>query len=171
MRIQQSMTWRTSISFIVLATLIVISIGYLSSVGLLPIHKTIRFEGGELQFIRVWMKLAITIGIILPATAFVIGFKHPELRRIFGFYLLLLGIQIATEPIFSPGWMLSLVVPTGTLYTAFRVWQLRQGLRLIQSARKQRLVYKLLSGMLWLLSCFWFGNLAVLLTLAWASIL
>lgn len=167
----QSMTWRTSISFVVMATLIVILIGYLSSVGLLPIRRTVEFEVGELQFIRVWLKLAIAIGVILPTIAFVIAFKHSQSRKILGYYLLLLGIQIATEHIFSQGYMSSLVVPIGTLYTAFRVWQLRRGIQLIQSAQEQRQKYKLLSGILWLVFYFWLSNLIVLLILAWPSIL
>lgn len=167
---QKSMTWRTSISFVMLATLIVVLIGYLISMGLLPIRETIDFEGGELQLIRVWMKVAIALGLVLPTVALTIGLKYPQQRKVFGFYLLLLLIQIVTEQVFSQAWMPSLVVPIGTLYSMFRVWQIKQGLQLVQSVQKQRLKYKLLNGVLWLVFCFWAGNLVILITLAWPRI-
>ena len=164
------MTWRKSIGFVVLASLIIILIGFFGSAGWLPIRETIEFEGGGSQFISLWIKLAIAIGIVLPAIAFIIGFKRPKLRKIFSFYFLLLGIQIATEQLLSWGWMPSLVVPTGTLYTAFRVWQLWQGIQITQSAQKQ-LRYKLISGALWLVFCFWISNLMMLLILVWPTLL
>ena len=165
------MTWKTSIGFVVLASLVIIVTGYLTSVDLLPIRETIQFKDGGVQFISLWMNLAITLGIIMPAIAFAVGFKRFKLRRIFGFYFLLLGIQIVTEQILSKGWMPSLVVPTGTLYTAFRVWQLWQGLQITQSTRKQPLRYKLLRGALGILFCFWLSNLIMLLTLVWPTLL
>ncbi|MBE9060756.1 hypothetical protein [cf. Phormidesmis sp. LEGE 11477] len=133
--------------------------------------QTIEFADGGVRFIRVWMNLAIAIGVILPAAAFVIGFRQAIARKIFGFYSLLLSIQIVTEQILSQIWMPSLVITVGTLYTAFRVWQLWQGLRLIHSAQKQRSRHKLLTSILWLVFCFWFSNLVMLLTLAWPTIL
>lgn len=168
---RRSMTWRTSISFAVLATLVVLLIGYLTSAGLLPIRQTIGLEGGELQFMSEWMKAAIAIGIILPAVTFAVGFKQPKLRKILGFYFLLLGVQILTEQIVSQTWMPSLVVSVGTLYTLFRVWQLRQGLQLMQINSRQSARYSLLKSAIWLMFCFWVSNLAVLLVLAWPSVL
>ena len=162
---QQSVSLRTSISFVVLATLTIVLIGYLSSVDLLPISKTVEFGDRGSQFIRGWLKLAIAIGLILPAIAFAIGFQRPEPRRIFGFYLLLLIIQIITEQVLSQNWMSSLVVPTGTLYTAFRIWQSWQGLQLIQSARKHLSRYIFFRGVLWMALCFWLCNLVMLLTI------
>lgn len=168
---QQSMTWRTSISFAAMATLVVVLIGYLSSVGLLPIRQTIELEGGELQFMDRWINVAIAVGIILPAVTFAAGFKQPGVRKILGFYFLLIGIQILTEQIVSQLWMPSLVVSVGTLYTVFRVWQLRQGLQLMQANSQQSARANLLKSAIWLIFCFWVCNLAVLLLLAWPSIL
>lgn len=164
------MTWRTSLTFVVLATLIMMLMGGLTANGLLPIHYTIEYSAAELKFIQVWLQLAVAIGLVLPTVAFIAWVKHPELRTIFGFYLLLLVIQIATEQIVSKVWFSSLVVVTGTLYTAFRVWQLWQGLQLMRTAQT-RSQQKSASGVLWLLLLFWLSNLIVLFTIAWTSIL
>lgn len=162
------MTWRILIAFSVLATLITILIGWLSSVELLPITQTIEYSDAGLKFIHVWLRLAIAIGLILPVVTFIVWFKRPEPRRVFGFYLLLLVIQIITEQIVSSVWLPSLVVVIGTLYTVFRVWQLWQGLHLIKTTQAQ---HKLMTSVLWLLLLFWSSNLIMLLTLGWFSIL
>lgn len=167
----QPLTWKASISFVVVATLIVVLIGYLSSAGFLPINQTLKLGDGGVRFIRGWLKLAIAIGLMLPFVAFVFEIKRPELRKVFGFYLLVLVIQIITEQTFSQRWMPSLVVPIGTLYTTFRIWQLWQGLQLIRSKRRPLPRYKWLSGVLWVVFCFWVCNLVMLLTIVWASIL
>lgn len=168
--IKQPMTWRTSLTFAVVATVVTLLIGWLSSAGLLPIRQTIEYSDAGLLFIRVWLWLAIAIGLILPIIAFVVWFRHTELRKIFGFYLLLLIIQIITEQVISSIWLSSLVVVIGTLYTAFRVWQLWQGLRLIQTTPAQSR-HQFSRGVLWLLLLFWSSNLIMLFTLGWFSIL
>lgn len=164
------MIWRTSLAFVVLATLIMMLVGWLISNGLLPIRQTIEHSETGLKFIQVWIQLAIAIGLVLPTIAFIAWFKRPEVRKIFGFYLLLIVIQIATEQIVSEVWLSSLVVVTGTLYTTFRVWQLWQSLQLIRTTQKQ-LQYRLVSSVLWLLLLFWSSNLIVLFTIAWPSVL
>ncbi|MBD1998716.1 hypothetical protein H6G00_19150 [Leptolyngbya sp. FACHB-541] len=164
------MTWRTSLAFVVLATLIMMFVGWLISNGLLPIRQTIEHSEAGLKFIQVWIQLAIAIGLVLPIIAFIAWFKRPEIRKIFGFYLLLIVIQIATEQIVSEVWLSSLVVVIGTLYTAFRVWQLWQGLQLIRITQ-ERSQYRLVSSVLWLLLLFWSSNLLVLFTIAWPSVL
>ncbi|MEH2388690.1 MAG: hypothetical protein V7K14_23565 [Nostoc sp.] len=69
----------------------------------------INYSDAGLRFIRVWILLAIAIGLIVPTITFVIWFKYPEIRKIFGLYLLVLIIQIVTEQIVSI-WLPSLVV-------------------------------------------------------------
>jgi len=168
------MIWRTSLAFVVLATLIMMLAGWLISNGLLPIRQTIEHSETGLKFIQMWMQLAIAIGLVLPTIAFIAWFKRPEARKIFGLYLLLLVIQIATEQIVSEVWLASLVVVIGTLYTAFRVWQLWQGLQLIKTTQERsqhRLANRLVSIVLWLLLLFWSSNLIVLFTIAWPSVL
>lgn len=115
---------------------------------------------------------AIAIGLILPTITFVIWFKYPEIRKIFGFYLLVLIIQIVTEQIVSKFWFPSLVVIIGTLYTAFRVWQLWHEQQFIKSTDfAERGNFRIISSVLWLLLLFWSSNLIMLLTLSWPSIL
>jgi hypothetical protein len=167
---KSTITWRTSIAFVLVATSIAILVGWLSSSGVLPIHQTIEYSDAGLKFIQVWIQIAIAIGVIIPAIAFVVWFKDPQLRTIFGFYLLLLIIQIFSEQIVSSFWLSSLVVVFGTLYTVFRVWQLWQGLRLIKTTQQQA-KHKFAIGLLWLLLLFWSSNLIMLLTLGWSSIL
>lgn len=164
------MAWKTSLTFVVLITFITMLIGWLSSVELFPIRQTIAYSNVESQFIRVWLWLAIVIGLVLPTAALIVWFKHSELRTIFGFYLLVLIIQIMTEQIISSVWLSSLVVVIGTLYTAFRVWQLWQGLRLIQTTQAESR-HQFPRSVLWLLLLFWSSNFIMLLTLGWSSIL
>lgn len=163
------MTWTTSLTFVVLATFIVILVGWLSSNGVLPIRQTLKYNEAGLRFIRVWLQAAIAIGLILPTIAFAVWLKRPQPRAIFGFYLLVLIIQIVSEQIVSSIWLPSLVVVIGTLYTVFRVWQLWQGLTWIKTTQNES-DDKLASGILWLLLLFWSSNLIVLLTLGWSSI-
>jgi hypothetical protein len=165
-----SMTWRTSLVFVVLATLTMMLVGWLISSELLPIRQTIKYSEAGLKFIRVWMQLAIAIGLVLPIIAFIAWFKRPEVRKLFGFYLLLLVIQIAIEQIVSEVWLSSLVVVTGTLYTAFRVWQLWQSLQLMRTPQK-RSRYRLVRGVLWIMLLFWSSNLIMLFTIVWPSVL
>jgi hypothetical protein len=52
-----SMTWRTSLVFMVLVTLTILLVGQLTLNGLLPLRQTIDRSQAGLGFIRVWMKL------------------------------------------------------------------------------------------------------------------
>ncbi|MGF2034214.1 MAG: hypothetical protein RMZ43_002625 [Nostoc sp. CmiVER01] len=167
------MTWKTAFLFMVLATLVVILVGWLTSIGILPISQMINYSDAGLRFIRVWILLAIAIGLIVPTITFVIWFKYPEICKIFGLYLLVLIIQIVTEQIVSKVWFPSLVVVIGTLYTAFRVWQLWHEQQFIKSTDfvVERGNFRIISNVLWLLLLFWSSNLIMLLTLSWPSIL
>ncbi|BBD68050.1 hypothetical protein NIES4072_46380 [Nostoc commune NIES-4072] len=67
------MTWKTTFLFMVLATLVVILVGWLTSIGILPISQMINYSDVGLRFIRVWILLAIAIGLIVPTITFIIG--------------------------------------------------------------------------------------------------
>lgn len=162
---------RTAFIFVVLATLVTVVVGWLISIGVLPISKVINYSDADLRFIRVWSWLAIAIGLILPTIAFVLWFKYPEPRKIFGFYLLVLVIQLVTEEIVSSVRLRSFVVIIGTLYTAFRVWQLWQEQQFIKTTHFYQPNSRLISSILSLLLLFWSSNLIMLLTLCWPSIL
>lgn len=164
------MTWKTAVSFVAFATLLTILTGWLISVGGLPIQESLDFGDSEMRVVRSWIRLARPIGLILPGIAFFAGIKHPQLRKIFGFYFLVLLVQIFTEGVVLRFWIPSLVVLIGTIYTAFRVWQLWQGLKLARKTPLHRLGDKLIRGLLWLLLLFWSSNLMMLLTVAWPGI-
>ncbi|MBD6615197.1 hypothetical protein FNW02_04855 [Komarekiella sp. 'clone 1'] len=166
------LTWKTTFSFVSLVTLIVLLIGWLTSAGVLPIKRVIDYSDTEVKFIQVWIWLAIAIGLLLPGIAFLIWINRPEPRNILGFYLLVLIIQIVSEQVFSSIWFPSLVVPIGILYTAFRLWQLWQGQKLIRiTTQLSRLNHTMMSGLLWLSILFWASNLIMLLVLPLPSIL
>ena len=165
------MTWRTTFIFMVLATLVVILMGWLTIIRILPISQVINYSDAGLRFIRVWILLAIAIGLIIPTITFILWFKYPEVCKIFGFYLLVIVIQIVTEHIVSRVLFPSLVVIIGTLYTAFRVWQLWYEQQFIKSINFSRANFRVISSVLWLLLLFWSSNLIMLLTLSWPSIL
>ena len=161
------MTWKTIFSFALFATLLAIFVGWLILTGVLPIQQNVRFNDAGRRFMSVWIKLAIAIGLILPSILWFVWIKNPQPRKILGFYLSVLTIQIVTEQIFSRVGFPSLVVIIGTLYTAFRIWQLWQGQQLIYTNSSSP---SWMSAMLWLLGLFWSGNLIMLLTLGWSSI-
>ena len=76
------MTWKTTFSFIVFATLLTLVVGWLIATGAVPIQKNIQFSDAERAFMQVWIGLAIAIGLILPSVAWLIWFKHPQSRKI-----------------------------------------------------------------------------------------
>jgi hypothetical protein len=164
--------WKTTISFLSLATLLILAIGWLTIRGVLPIELAIDYSNAEAQFIRVWVVIAIFVGILLPGIAFFIWLGHPTPRRILGFYLLVLITQIVTEQVLSEVLFSSIVVTIGTIYTAFRLWQLWQGQKLLATATQTVVPYqKLLEVLLWLILLFWLSNLVMLLMLPWTIIL
>lgn len=161
------MTWKTIFSFVLFATLLTILVGWLTTTEVLPIQQSIRYSDAGRNFIRIWLWVAIALGFILPSIAWIAWIKRSQPRRILGFYLLVLVIQIVTEQVSSRIGIPSLVVTIGTLYTAFRIWQLWQGQQLIHTNSSSP---TLMSALLWLLGLFWSSNLIMLLTLGWSSI-
>jgi hypothetical protein len=125
--------------------------------------------------LQIWLGLAIVIGVIVPAIAWVLWREQLACHQILGFYLAALVIQIVTEQVFSslakPSlWLIgfpSLVVTIGTLYTLFRIWQIWQGYQLILAVPDNSLI----SALLGVLGLFWVGNVAFLLIVGWPSVL
>lgn len=165
-------TWKATFLLVILATLILWPINWLISRDILPIEKTINYSTSETNFIQLWIKLAVFIGLLLPGVAFLISWRYPEPRKILGFYLVVLIVQIAAEQILSRVLFPSLVVFSGTIYTAFRIWQLWQGQQLVTATalinNHNPIVF---SSLLWLLLLFWSSNLIVLFAVAWPRIL
>ncbi|MDF5739803.1 MULTISPECIES: DUF7733 domain-containing protein [unclassified Nostoc] len=166
------MNWKTVLSFIVSATLLTLLSGWLIRTNLLPIQSEINYSEAERSFLQIWIQVAIIVGLLLPGIAFLIEIRRPRVRSVFGFYLLVLAVQIVTEQICSHVFSHSLVVVIGTLYTVFRTWQLWQGYQeLRMSAQSGSDRDQVVYGLLWLLLFFWSANLIFLLVVGWLRIL
>ena len=98
--------------------------------------------------------------------------RYLDSRKILGFYLVVLIVQIAVEMIVSRVLFPSLVVMSGTIYTAFRIWQLWQGQQLVKAEVQINNDHStIFSNLLWLLLLFLSSNLILLFTVAWPTIL
>lgn len=90
------MNWKTILSFLVCATLLILLSGWLMAVNLLEIQTDIAYSEAERNFLKIWIQVAIAIGLLLPGVAFLVWIRNRNLRTVFGFYLLVLAIQIVT---------------------------------------------------------------------------
>lgn len=170
--INAPLSWKTTLSFITLATLLILLTGWLTMSGSLPIKMNISYSNWESNFIQFWVGVAILIGILLPGTAFFVLIRHSDLRKVLSLYLFVLIIQIMTEQVLSSMFFPSIVVTIGTIYTAFRLWQLWQSQQLVAATTQLGIRSRwLLGSLLWLMLLFWLSNLIMLLVLAWPSIL
>jgi hypothetical protein len=89
-----------------------------------------------------------------------VWWRYLDRRKILGFYLVVLIVQIAVEMIVSRVLFPSLVVMSGTIYTAFRIWQLWQGQQVVKAEVQINNYHStIFSGLLWLLVLFWSSNL------------
>lgn len=165
-------SWKITLSFVGLVTLIILLMGWLIRSDALPLSQVIHYSEPEANFIRLWVKIALAIGVLLPVIGFLVWIRDRDSRKVLGFYLLVLIIQIVTEQILSSLWFPSIVVIVGTLYTIFRIWQLWEGQQLIASTAQLGTGRStILRGLLWLVLLFWLSNIIMLLILAWPSIL
>ncbi|KAM3110383.1 hypothetical protein [Phormidesmis sp. 146-33] len=164
------MTWKTVFLFIFSATLLILLSGWLIGANILPIQSQPNYSQAEKNFVRVWIQIAIAVGLLLPSFAFATGWRSPERRTVFGFYLLVLVVQILTEQICSQFFSRSLLVIIGTLYTVFRLWQLWQGRQVLEMGA-QRSSKRIVHSLLWLLLLFWTLNLIFLFVVGWSNIL
>lgn len=170
--VNASLTWKTTLLSVVIATLLILLIGWLTISGTLPVKLTIDYSDWGSRFIQIWVVLAILIGLLLPGIAFFVWIRHLELRRVLGLYLLVLIIQIVTEQVLSTVLFPSIVVVIGSIYTALRLVQLWQGQQLITTTARLGTGSRTIMGSLWwLLLLFWSSNLIMLFLLAWPSIL
>ena len=170
--INAPLTWKTTLSSVILATLFILLIGWLVINGTLPVKQVMDFSDWARNFIQFWVLVAIFIGLILPVIAFFTWIRQKELRRVSGFYLLILIIQIVTEQVLSSVLFPSIVVVIGSIYTALRLVQLWQSQQLMITADQPGTLSRMIMGSLWwFLLLFWSSNLIMLLVLAWPSIL
>lgn len=165
-------TWKKTLLFVACSTVLLLALNWLILSDTLPIEKTIDYSALQANFIQIWIKLAAFIGLLLPIIAFFVWWRYLDRRKILGFYLVVLIVQIAVEMIVSRVLFPSLVVMSGTIYTAFRIWQLWQGQQLVKAeVQINNYPSTIFSSLLWLLLLFWSSNLIVLFTVAWPTIL
>ena len=170
--IKTSFTWEITFSFVTLATLLILLIGWLINARVLPVKTVIDYSAWTTNFIQLWIWVAIVVGLLLPSIAFFVWLRHPEPRKILGFYLLVLLVQIITEKVFSSSLFPSLVVIIGTIYTVYRIWQLWQSQQAVNiNTQLNRFSQRVFKSLLQLLLIFWSLNLTVLLVLCFPAIL
>lgn len=155
--------WLTVFLFIAIATLLSALVGWLVKKGALPLKPMMAFSSVQWQFMRVWVKVALVVGVILPLVMLVALWDKSIPRQFFSCYLFAVAVQLVCEASFSRLLSKSVVVIIGTLYTGFRIWQLWEGLHLF--------AYPMLwLGLLWLVLLFWVANLIMLVSMAIPSI-
>ena len=168
------MTWKTILSFVLFATILTSIVGWLTANEIIPLRQVIQYGDAERNFLRIWLGLAIVIGVIVPTIAWLFWRDRLIYHQILGFYLTVMVIQIVTEQVASslakPSlWLIgfpSLVVTIGSIYTLFRLWQIWQGYQLIQTVTAN----SSMSGLLGLMGLFWFSNTIFLVTVGWPRI-
>lgn len=165
-------TWKKILFFVACTTLLLLALNWLILSDILHIKKTIDYSASQADFIQIWIKIAALIGLLLPLIALFFWRRYLEPRKVLVFYLVVLIVQIAAEMIVSRVLFSSLVVMSGTIYTAFRIWQLWQGQQLVTATAQTNNYHPtIFSSLLWLLLIFWSSNLIVLFTVAWPTIL
>ncbi len=156
--------WFTVFSFIALATILSLSYGWLVKKEKLPFNSVMAFNDAQWEFIKVWVNVALLLGVILPLVMLLVFWDELILRTFFSCYLVAVVVQLASEITLSRTLCKSVVVIIGTLYTGFRIWQLWEGLNLISYSQPWL-------ALLWLVLLFWVANMIMLTVMAIPSIL
>ncbi len=63
--------WFAVFSFCTTATLLSVSYGWLVEKGKLPFRSVMAYTDAQRQFIKVWAKVALLLGVILPVVMWV----------------------------------------------------------------------------------------------------
>lgn len=156
--------WSTIFCFCAIATFLSVSYGWLTKQGKLPFNLVMAFNDTQWQFMKVWVNITLSLGVVIPVIMLLSFWNEPILRRFFGCYLLVVVVQLVSEIGFSRTLCKSMVVIIGTFYTGFRIWQLCSGLQLINYSQPWL-------NLLWLVLLFWIANMIMLTTMAIPSIL
>ena len=156
--------WSVVFSFCAIATLLIVSYGWLVKQGKLPFRSVMAYTDAQFRFIKVWALVALPIGVILPVVMWIVFWGQPVLRAFFSCYLFAVVVQLASETGLSRILCKSVVVIIGILYTGFRLWQLWSGLHLATCPQPWL-------GLLWSVWLFWVANMIMLTFLAIPSIL
>lgn len=153
----------TCLLFMTIATLVCAGIGWLIRRGILPFNTSIAFNNWQLKFIKIWVQVALLVGVILPLLLLLVFWDDPSSRQFLALYLLAVVVQLFSEATFSRWFCASIVVFIGTAYTVFRLWQLWEGMHLTTYPQPWL-------ALLWLISLFWVANLLMLALMAFPSI-
>lgn len=145
--------------FIAVTTSMAVGYGFGVKAERLPFTAEIRFSEQQWQFLRWWVKLVLVAGVLLPVALLIQAWGQSSSSMFWKSYLLVVAVQLISERVFS-GWLVpSIVVPIGLFYTAFRLWQLLNGVTSLS-----------LSGVALVgfvgVALFWAVNLAMLITVA-----
>ena len=150
--------------FIAIATILSFGYGRLVKQERLPFNSVMAFNDTQWQFMKVWVNIALLLGVILPSILWIFFWDIATLRNFFSCYLFVVAVQLICETYFSRLLCKSVVVIIGTLYTGFRIWQLWTGLQFYSYSQPWLSLY-------WLVVFFWIANMIMLTTMAIPSIL
>ena len=156
--------WSVVWSFCAIATILSFLYGWSVKQEILPFQPVMAFSEREWQFMKIWVNIALVLGIIIPAILWIVFWQESSLQNFFSCYLVAVAIQLVSEIGLSRILCKSVVVIIGTLYTGFRLWQLWSGLDLITNSQSWLSLF-------WLVCFFWIANMTMLITIAIPSIL
>ena len=158
---------QNNLQFVFFATVLLLLFGWSSVTRVLPINMDLSLapiSPAASRFVGLWIRMAMAVGILIPVLVILFFVRRSDVRTALGVYLFVLVFQIATEVSLSYLFFTSMAVPIGTVYTAFRLWQLWEAMKIIQrsdqlAATSRRIVV----GLLMVLFGFWLINLIVVL--------
>ena len=151
--------WFIVCFFLIIATFLSIIFGWLVKQNKLPFESTMTFDDQQWQFLKIWIQLSLLLGIIIPTVLLAVYWNVVNVRQFFMSYLLIVGVQLASEKFLSRWLCRSTVVAVGLIYTGFRLWQMGSGLQLINYGQPW-------FSLLWLVFLFWVANMVLLTTFA-----
>jgi carbon starvation protein CstA len=64
--ISTPLTWKTTFSFVTLATLLILLIGWLIKNHVLPVKTVIDYSTWVTHFIQFWIWVAVVVGLLFP---------------------------------------------------------------------------------------------------------
>ena len=104
-------------------------VGLLAALGVLAVFDGADFVGtlsgrGEAA-LGAWMAAAALVSLGLPAATLAVWGREAAVRRALLAYVVVLGVQIAVEMVFSGVFFPDIVVLTGIAFTGYRLMQLR----------------------------------------------
>mgnify|MGYP001804280352 CR=1 FL=1 len=156
--------WQIVVSFLVFATLLSVGVGWLIKKAALPLKPMMAYSETQLQFIKVWVNIALLIGVIIPLVMLITFWGQPIQNQFFSYYLIVVFVQLTGEIVLSRWLCKSVVVIVGTIYTVFRIWQLWSDIHGATYSQPRL-------SLLWQDWIFWVANIIMMLTMAFPSIL